>query len=445
MHRSAFIPALLLTALLAPGPLLAQEPRCKLSDTVSTCLDRYLTWENGQELINQPTGVDTGGANLATTTKDMLPRLALSGVVGQGSSGQSSGTTVFDFNFRIPGLFGPQGANNAQLQGSVNPQPQLSDAIRNQLPEAQRDDLAGKLKSRIGSRGDAAVLFTYSPATRSLGRSFAQYEDWYKKLCNAAGVTAGWMDSKELPENIKKTQTFKDLPAAEAFATRRKTEEAARSLVDAAQAKLADSGLKDYYKLVSNQPQLHVTAERKFRDPLVGPDELSVKVTYEGSFMNLSAVMDQCGQDMQECLPKYTQWMKDNEPAIEQSNRFSFSGEYSDIRGETVDPGFGIAPIVLKPVRKLILSAGWSRDLKLGDGEPVKADLEGKYENFSDDPNRQDRGVVSLTFTRMIGKMQAAVGIVYANHSEFLSDVAARLSAHIGLRIGMFNGTGSNP
>ena len=75
----------------------------------------------------------------------------------------------------------------------------------------------------------------------------------------------------------------------------------------------------------------------------------------------------------------------------------------------------------------------------------VKLDLAADYEDVSNDPNRQDRGIVSLTFTRMIGKMQAAAGIVYANHSEFLSDVNARLSAHIGLRIGMFNETGSNP
>jgi hypothetical protein len=106
----------------------------------------------------------------------------------------------------------------------------------------------------------------------------------------------------------------------------------------------------------------------------------------------------------------------------------------------------GIEPIVFKPVRKLVLSLGLSRNLKLGDNEPVKVDLQGDYENVSDDPNRQDRGIVRLTFTPKMGaRMSIPFGIVYANHGEFLSDVDARLSAHVGLVFNMFSGMNSNP
>ena len=78
-RRSAVLPILLLAALLASMPLPAQEPTCRLSDTVGKCLDRYRDWVTDQErqdLMKQPTGIDTGGANLATNTKDLLPRTA---------------------------------------------------------------------------------------------------------------------------------------------------------------------------------------------------------------------------------------------------------------------------------------------------------------------------------------------------------------------------------
>jgi hypothetical protein len=44
-----------------------------------------------------------------------------------------------------------------------------------------------------------------------------------------------------------------------------------------------------------------------------------------------------------------------------------------------------------------------------------------------------------------MGKMFVPFGIVYANHGEFLSDVDARFSAHIGLRIGMSGEAPSSP
>jgi hypothetical protein len=404
MQRFAIILALLLSALLPPGPLLAQG-RWKLPDTAGQSQSEYIqaAWkEEWQRLLQQPTSVDTGGANLATTTKDLQPDMALAGLLGQSSTDAGQGTVVYDLNFLLPGLFGPQGSKNAQLQGVVNTRPQVSDAVRNALPAAQRDDLAGKLKDRIGGLGDASIRFTFAPATRWLGRSFKQYEQTFRDLCTAA------LGNRTQPP----------LSVAEAD-----------SLADAA-------GLTLYHQLVNNQPQLLLTAEKKHRDPLVGPNELGVKLTYEWSPMSLKEAMK----------AGYTTFVKENQDAIQKGDRFSLSAEYTSIEGETVDTHLpGIAPIVLKPVRKLILHGGYGCNLTLPGGEPVKLDIEADYEDVSDDPARQDRGIARLTFTRMMGKMQASAGIVYANHSEFLSGVDARFSAHVGLRIGMFNDTAGNP
>jgi hypothetical protein len=210
------------------------------------------------------------------------------------------------------------------------------------------------------------------------------------------------------------------------------------------------AGLKSYHQLVDNQPQLYVTAERKLRDPLVGSDELSVKVTYEGSWKNrnLNAATKGCKEKWKtrECLNNYMGYVDKWEDEIEKGYRFSFSGEYVDIDGESIVTGLpNLDPITSASARKLVLNAGWGRNFDVGDGQTFQLDLVGSYEDFSDDPKRQDRGIARLTLTRNVGKMSIPFGIVYANHAEFLDDkdVDARLSAHIGLTFKMQDGSGN--
>ena len=45
--------------------------------------------------------------------------------------------------------------------------------------------------------------------------------------------------------------------------------------------------------------------------------------------------------------------------------------------------------------------------------------------------------------TRKVGNLSIPFGIVYANHGEFLGDVDARLSAHLGLKFNMSGGNGN--
>jgi hypothetical protein len=449
--RAAFIPVLLVAAFLAPMPLLAQW-RCQITDTTEQCLDRYLgayventMKEQKRELMTQPTGVDTGETSLATNTKDLTPLMAFSGLLGQSNSTDTQGMALINLNFLIHGLFGPQGSKNAQLQAQINSQPQVSDRIRNTFPKDQRDALTGKLKGQIGDLGDTALLFTYAPATGSLGRNLAQYKDLFNAMCLTAAKRAQpalWTgDTINTAEAIK-VLGLQQIPARPngTMLDIRQVEEKARAVASLQDEAIATAGLTRYYQLVDNQPQLHVTAERKFRDPLVGPDELSVKATYEWGSVNLKDAKKKMAckdWSSEECLDKYTRYMDDNKDSLEKSHRFSFSGEYIDIDGGTVNTSLpDIVPIVFKPVHKLTLSLGWSRNLKLGDAEPVKVDLNADYENVSDDPNRQDRGIVRLTFTPKMGdRMSMPFGIVYANHGEFLSDVDARLSAHIGLKL----------
>ena len=195
---------LFMMTFLVATSLLAQE-RCLPSDTMAQCFDRYRmtggTCSPGAAgTEDQPTGVDTGDANLATNTKNFSPLMALAGLLGQGT-GDGSGTVVFDVNFHLP-FDKYRDSNNTQLQAIVDTQPQISGALRDHLHTAKRDDLLESLKQRIGSGGDYAVRFTYNYTSHSYGRDFEQHEEEYKTLCKVA-ETSWSKDSAALMGEIQ--------------------------------------------------------------------------------------------------------------------------------------------------------------------------------------------------------------------------------------------------
>lgn len=440
--------AVLFLIVLAATPLLAQEPICAPSDTMTTCLRHYLKPETyrkemeAQEwnaLESMPTGVDTGGINLTTTTRDFSPLMALSGLLGQNNADKGTGTIVYNLNFLIPWLGKEtEGARNGQFQAVVNMQPQISGLVRNAIPAAERDDRVSQLEEKLGILDDYTIHFTYNYSNLSHGRRFAQYKNAYEAMCDIALGAVDWQkDDQTLSgrPDIPEDTTFENMTPMNALKARMFVQAKASELRAQADRAMSAAGLKSYHQLVNNQPQFHVTAERKFREPLVGPDELSLNVTYEWTMVNLNAATKGCVNWDETCLDRYTEYVDSNEGAIEDSNRVSFSGKYVDIEGETINAGLA-NPIVSGSARRLELSLGWGRNLTFG-GEPVKLDLSATYENVSDDPKRKDRGIARLTLTRSVGMMSIPFGIVYANHGEFLGDVDARLSAHFGLTFKM--------
>lgn len=448
-----------------------QEPGpCQLTDSIEDCFDRFL--KDGEEvkraaaaqekrdLESQPTGTDTGGANLSSNTKDLLPLLALTGLVGEGSVAGGEGTLALDLNFLLPAL-GPKDSKNVQLQAVVNSEPEVSEAVRNALPEGDREELIEQLQRRVGGFDDYELSFTYNLTSRSYGRGFGQYARRFDALASTAIEPLGPPPTinaltdliAEFPDEFgedAEEKRFQDLPEPAQSRALEVAETRARSLATfeaEGTSALGAAGLDKFHLLIDNQPQLHARVAQKVREPLIGADELGVKVTYEWSNINFNAAMsNECHRALDverpttnsDCLAQYTRFVDDHAEGIDKGNRFSFSGEYLDIDEETIDLGLdGVEPVALEAVRKLILSIGWSRDFILADGEPVTLDLVGDYEDVSDDPLRQDRGVVTLTITRRLGDISVPLGIVYANHGEYLTEVDEKLSAHVGLK---FNG-----
>lgn len=436
MRKSPSCRAVLFLILLAATPLLGQaRKRCNPGDTDEQCRDRYKTHVEAMEartradFESQPAGVDTGGADLATNSKDLSPLMALSALLGQGTVDEGTGTVTYDLNFLIPELAKP-GANNAQLKAVVKMEPQISERIRNVLHDLDRDADVELLKPKLGELADTAIRFTYNHTSDSLGRSFAQHQDHYEAMCRKA------LDMADMGEEDT------GMPPPDDMEARRRAAEMGRETAVRLSDVMSAARLESYHRLVDNQPQLNFTAEKKLRDPLAGSDELSVNVTYEGSWRHLNAATKGCAGkwETEECLRSYMAYVDKWKDKIEKGYRFSFSGEYVDVDGESIVTGLpNLAPIVSESARKLVLKAGWGRNFNVGDGEPVQLDLVGSYEDVSDDPKRQDRGIVRLTLTRNVGRMSIPFGIVYANHGEFLAEegVDERLSAHIGLTFKM--------
>lgn len=131
------------------------------------------------DLEAMPTGMDTGGATLQSTTKDLVPLAAIAALLGQGDGTNDQGDIVANLNFLLPGGLA---GKNSQLQAVATTEPTLSAAVREALPEASRDDLAGTLTEKISSGAQLAISFTYNLQALNRGRNFELYRNRYRAL-----------------------------------------------------------------------------------------------------------------------------------------------------------------------------------------------------------------------------------------------------------------------
>ena len=454
--------------------------KCQMTETPVECITRTkkehrengataLATEESNELASKPTGVQTGGANLASTTTNFIPFLSLAGLLGDVRQGDTEGTYLVDLNFLVPGT---SLDNNAKLQGIVNSQPTVSEAIKNQLPADQRDELTQKLQTGLGDLSDYALSLTYSWIDDRHGRGFEQYRDRFAALVAAVndkfgqgGGGGGLRRAGDAVVNIKsKFGIGGDLlntrfdaignaaAAAELKAAVEQGQEEALAEEDSDQEIWMEAGLGHFADLLDNQPQLNVAAQQSFRDDLVGGDETTGKVSYEWGRANLNNAFrtKRCQDELNtpatdtidpvlldRCLTEYTAFVNKYKDHLKDGEKFSLSAEYRDLKARTFDlPAQGLTGLTLNGAKKVIVNVGYGRYFvdPTGGNEPVRLDFVGRYEDVSDDPMRQDRGVATLTVTRKFGTISVPLGIVFANHGEFLGEVDEELSAHVGLK-----------
>jgi hypothetical protein len=476
--------------------------KCEMKETLDECWDRAgqekddrqiteLQAEEANDLRDETTSVQAGDTNLTSNTTDFLPLLALSGLLGNAEKSETEGTYTFDLNFLLPGLSKDK---NSKLKAIVNSRPTVSEGIKEQIPEADRDDVVKKIEDGLGDLADYSFSYTYSWIDRSHGRGFKNYQDRFAALTTAVyrSFRSSASDQAKQRALVEATDfigkkgivigdrplTFEEVRSQlpqdqeDDFAAFKEKFEAAADASAAALAvrrqMFADAGLDRFANLLDNQPQLTISASERFRDPVVGGDETSFKVNYEWGMANLNgALKGRCREDLDtsapetlgseildKCLADYTRFVNENQDNLTDGEKLSFSAEYVDMNKEVFDlPQHGLSGLTLNGAKKIVIAAGWSRKfLAAREGEPVRLDFVGRYEDVSDDPQRRDRGVATLTVTRKVAGTEIPFGIVYANHGEFLGEVDKQFSAHLGIKFALGgtpapqgNGSGSAP
>ncbi|HVG10490.1 MAG TPA: hypothetical protein VNM67_22485 [Thermoanaerobaculia bacterium] len=424
--------------------------------------EKEATKDEAEDLKDEPTGVQTVGANLASNTTDFLPLLALTGLLGDVQEGDTVGTYALDLNFLIPGFTKD---HNSKLQAIVNSQPAVADGIKSQLPEDERDDLVGRIEEGLGDLSDYAVSYTFNWMDGRHGRGFEQYRNRVSALISSVsarfevpeeGFTRMVLEFVTAHPDSGFSKTFDEMGAdgatLKAMLEKAITQEI--ELIGGYREALAAAGIDDVGDLIDNQPQLTFSALKRFRDPVVGSDEIAVKVTYEWGSTNFNSVMssgchktlDGTSPDLavrSDCLAEFTRNVAASRTDIDRGQKLSFSAEYVDVGEEKFDlPNLGVTGLTLKGAKKLIVLGGWSRQFaqRGSDVEPMRLDFVARYEDVSDDPLRRDRGVATLTVTRQFGDLAIPFGIVYANHGEYLGEVDEQLSAHLGIKFDLEGG-----
>jgi hypothetical protein len=191
---------------------------------------------------------------------------------------------------------------------------------------------------------------------------------------------------------------------------------------------------------VANQPQLIVSLARTIRDPAVGAEETTGKVSYEMGFTNVNGLRrfaaSHCDAKVSlDCLDRFLDEKgRGQREAGNAGYRLKLTAEYASVERERLT--LGSASLDVAGYERWNGSVAYGRNLRV-DGEGtvlLRTDLTGTYEDWSDDPEKQDRGLVKLTFTqRLSDDLSAVLGAVWASKPELRGEVDEELSARAGI------------
>jgi len=463
MNRSMTILAFSLAALLSRQSMAADV--CEPGDSAVQCWERVaappsvkkLGAEMTATVKKQETGLDGGAAAQATTTRNLLPFLAASGLISDGDGNPEDQLFTLDLNFLIRGIAHD---NNAQLKAVLNNDPAMLDDVRTAFDTATGDDTRSKqLDDGLSAADDYTLSFTYNHVSDRFGRAPQQQQARFARLFEAANgvalaeargvaggdpalVMAGFLQRAGVEDGDAPITDPRVLDSVENAA------KFDASLGNLLKKKITSFQLPRFAELVNNQPQLALTAEVHRRDALVGASEKTLKFTYEFGFASVNDFVDSAGgacgigraglsalANPGACLAAYNDYIADHDAALSNADRFSIEVSYAEVE----DYAFASLPdgiaIAKDGTRHLDVAVGYGRTVQaLGANRDSRIDLVAKYEDYSDDIDHEDRLVATLTFTTQLSGMAIPFSLVYANHEKFLPDSDSRLSAHIGIK-----------
>lgn len=453
--------------LLAASALGAQEV-CSDQDTVSGCFTRIYQGTKVEavaadlakkDVEKKTTGADSFASDLSSSIKNFLPLFGA--FVESQTLSEDGNTLTLDLNLPFPNL----GRGRTFQTQAVFRKPVVFEQLKSAFPETVRTARTDSLTKKLDDLDDSSLVLSYNMATARMGRSFEPHRDLHSALFLAvadkvpSGLEEALLELGKLAQNnpdvFPETSVgvkFGSIPAEKGLRDLAKSlvERSAHALSEhrsALEERANASGLDLFSDLVNNQPQLYVSAAYRSRRDLVGPDEETAKLSYEKGFYNINTLRGKLGEScvdaaksgsaiLPECLATYSDWIKNNRSRIKAGERLSLSVDYSRDDAYSLQQLADHVDLRLPASHKLTASFAYGRYLMfLSEAQNARLDISAKYEDFTNDATKRDRGVGSITLTRKISEtMSLPIGLVYANHGRFLGDVDQKLSAHFGLK-----------
>lgn len=473
-----------LLSLLAAVPAGAQQQICGDNETILRCLERLGRAQaathkpdarEGSEKVQETkkkteTGELDSLRGLTSSVKDFLPILRFAGVIGDITKDDDSGVVAVALNTRFLSRGGLTLDPSFQAKALIATKPDLYSRIRDSLPEAERDKIAQTLLGDT-ERRNFTLEFSYNVTSRRLGRAFRLHSRMFQKLfessysrikpeealANQLLVTVTQIAvTGSTPHNIAETP-WKELPEAKRTAIdsviRTGLTSGAFDLGRAFRSVLQQTGLHLFGQLVNNQPQLHFTFSKSFKDSLFGPEAWSGRMTYEMGIDNsLNAMVEHadtaCDQwsdatQAAGCLSKLEEFTRDSGTMarIKTGTRLAFFAEFSN----SLDYSFSSVPhsIAIAAPSTTAFSVGVDYGQLYGvldDGTAsARLDASLKWDRPAEESGANSRFIASVTVSKRFGELSIPLGLVYASKAEHLKDVDHVLSAHVGLKFKLFD------
>jgi hypothetical protein len=460
MRSGAFFLTLAI-ALGAAAQQQQQAPTCTAADTPVSCWNKFVptvapsdTPATTQDQVQDDvTTANTGVTNLVSPSGSALKDfLSVFSASLESSTVTNNGNTVtLDTNLPAP-INGDR--HKIKLQVVITTA-ELDSQIVSALGSNSTQITA--LEDELSSTDDVTASLSYNPSATFVGRSIVPHGDFFDALVAAAFPTQATLDQARRTAIRKANittetvgQPFSSIADPDVRAETIQAFQASASAIGNA-LKSTDTMRDAFALLLSNQPQAFLSGLYHYRSELVGPDEYSVKATYEmssrnlrsfyrlyknctpGAFRNDIAAADRTATAA-DCLTKMQQYAAPL-ANMESGTRLAVSLDYdkSQARTYTLPENLGTVTNAESHSTKATLTLGFV-PMGRASGSTGRLDFSASYEDVSGDPLKDDRFVASATYTQKINDtLSIPISLVYANHDQYLSNVNEKLNAHFGL------------
>lgn len=455
-----------------PATAGAQQAACSDAVTVADCVryfetlaDAARTARSGRAIAAR-SAAHTTGLGVGPTASSISDFLALFSTVLSGNGKNAASDIAMNFTFPVdldPAEPGAQRVRGQVIRHKAVIYQPLLDA----LPDSVRTVRAADLTSQLHDFGDVEAHLAWNLETGTFGRGFSQqralWDSFFLNITGAAERSAGQRHAAAVSVLLNGV-TSSDLVATQGCSLgdfgdarsaklacltpgyRKKMVSGIRQAVageaqidSVVNSALKNTGFYRFADLVSNQPQLSVELHGRFRQTLVGPNSWGGTIRFEMGFANVNRFKKYCKRQNRKpnagCLTDYLA-IPGVASAIKAGNRVWLSADFERTNAYADTLAADAVAVTTPGSEALTIAGGLGRYVgSIGDAEAGRVDLEGQYVFRRDDPTRENRFLISLTYSqRLTDGSTLVLGLQYANKPEYLGAVSDKLSANFGIR-----------